>query len=294
MKLRSILKMVGIAAAASLMLGAAAQAPATAATKNVYKLLWNQEFNGKKGSAPNPKWWEYDMGLGPNGEKQYYTQLRKNSAIDGKGNMVLTARLITETDPLYSYCMPDIVDNCWYSSARLKSSGKVGFKYGMMVARIKMPKGKGAWPAFWMLGQSINDGVSWPHCGEIDIVEAKGEPNNQVFGTAHGPGYSGGQGVGDMFINDGPLGDGYHTYSIKWKPNQVQWFFDGKLYHTLNPTSVWGNDYVFNDEFFLIMNLAMGGLFVGDIDPENVTKSEMAIDYVRYYSVNGVGKVIKH
>jgi beta-glucanase (GH16 family) len=293
MKFRSVLKMVGIAAAASLMLGAAAQAPATAAPKNVYKLLWNQEFNGKKGSAPNPKWWEYDMGLGPNAEKQYYTQLRKNSATDGKGNLILTARLITETDPLYSYCMPDIVDNCWYSSARIKSSGLVGFKYGMMVARIKMPAGKGAWPAFWMLGDSINDGVSWPNSGELDIVEAKGEPNNQVFGTAHGPGYSAGSGVGDMFLSNAPLADEYHTYSIKWKPNRVEWYFDGKLYHTLTPNMLFGNEWVFNQEFFLILNLAMGGLFVGDIDPVNVTKSEMAVDYIRYYSWNGVGKVVK-
>ena len=294
MKVRSLLKMVGIAAAASLMLGVAAQAPATAATKNVYKLLWSEEFNAKKGTAPNSKIWNYDMGLGPNAEKQYYTNLRKNSATDGNGNMVLTARIITERDSYYNYCMPDIVDNCWYTSARLKSSGLVGFKYGSMVARIKMPAGKGAWPAFWMLGESINNAVSWPMCGEIDIVEAKGEPNNQVFGTAHGPGYSGGQGIGDMFLNTEPLSEGFHNYRINWKPNRIDWYFDGKLYHSLTPNSVWGNEYVYNQEFFLILNLAMGGLFVGDIDPVNVKKSEMLVDYIRYYSVNGVGKVIKH
>ena len=297
MKLGKALKAIGLVVASSLLLIPAAQAPALAATKAkapVYKLIWSDEFSRKKGYAPDPTKWTYDTMVGPNSEKEYYTTKRANSAHDGKGNLVITAKLITETDPLYNYCLPDLTDTCWYSSARLKTAGLVGFKYGKITARIKMPKGQGTWPAFWMLGQDLNQGGSWPECGEIDIVEAKEEMNNYVFGTAHGPGYSGGQGIGDVYQNTAPLADGYHEYSIVWAKNSIKWYFDGKLYHSLSPTFVYGNQWVFNQEFFIIMNLAMGGQFVtGGLDP-SVKEAKMYIDYVRAYSVNGVGKVVKH
>ena len=289
---RSALRVCGAGILAVGLVAGLGQAPVQGATK--YKLLWSQEFTGKKGTRIDQKYWNYEMMVGGNNEKEYYTMLSKNSQFDGLGHFVITARVITERDPLYNYCMPDVVDNCWYTSARLNTSSKISFQYGKMSARIKMPAGAGVWPAFWMLGQSLNEGETWPTCGEIDIVEAKDNPNSMVFGTAHGPGYSGGQGWGNVFYSNAPLSDAYHTYSIEWKKNRVDWYFDGQLYHTMTPASVYGNQYVFNQKFFLIMNLAMGGMFTGNMDPVNVPTASMSIDWIRYYSVNGVGKVYKN
>lgn len=292
MKLRSLFRAIGIIAVSTLLVVPLAQSSAQGATKNTYKLIWSDEFNRKAGWAPDKTKWTYDTMLGPNSEKQYYTTSRLNSLHDGKGNMVITSRLITETSPYYNYCLPDLTDTCWYTSARLKTANLVGFKYGKITARIKMPAGQGVWPAFWMLGQDLNEGGTWPDCGEIDIVEAKESQSNLVFGTAHGPNYSGGQGIGNVFVNNQPLSAAYHTYSIIWKPNRIEWYFDGKLYHTLTPTDVMGNLWPYNQEFFLILNLAMGGTFAGDVDP-SVKYAKMYVDYIRVYSVNGVGKVIK-
>jgi beta-glucanase (GH16 family) len=166
-----------------------------------------------------------------------------------------------------------------------------------MSARIKMPAGTGVWPAFWMLGDSLNKTITWPDCGEIDIVESKDNPNTMVFGTAHGPGYSGGGGLGDVISSSTPLSAGYHTYAIKWKKDRIDWYFDGALFHTIVPSDTYGKPWVFNQEFFLIMNLAMGGMFVGNpsfsqVNPVN--SATMSIDWIRYYSVNGLGRVIKH
>jgi len=295
MKLRRSLRVVGLVAAASLLIAPLGAGSANAAPK--LKLLWIQDFSSKAGTQLDTKIWNYEMGVGPNGEKEYYTTSKKNSAMDGKGHLNITARIIKEGDVMYNYCMPDVIDTCWYTSARLNTGNKVGFKYGRMSARIKMPSGKAVWPAFWMLGQSLNQAVTWPDCGEIDIVEAKDTPNNMVFGTAHGPGYSGGGGLGDVISAAAPLSAGYHTYTVEWKKDRVDWYFDGALYHTIVPSDTYGKPWVFNQEFFLIMNLAMGGMFVGspsfnDFVP--VTSAQMSVDWIRYYSVDGVGKVIKH
>jgi beta-glucanase (GH16 family) len=294
MKLRKTIRAIGIIAATSLLFIPMAQGSAKAKAKApVYKLLWSDEFSRKLNYGPDPSKWTYDTMVGPNSEKEYYTTKRANTTHDGKGHLVITANLITENDPLYNYCLPDLTDTCWYSSGRIKTAGLVSFQYGKISARIKMPKGQGTWPAFWMLGQDLNQGGTWPECGEIDIVEGKEEMANYVFGTVHGPGYSGGQGIGDVYQHSEPLSSGWHEYSIVWAKNSIKWYFDGKLFHSISPTFVYGNQWVFNQQFFIILNLAMGGQFVtGGIDP-SVTQAKMYIDYVRAYSVNGVGKVFK-
>lgn len=294
MKIQALFRAIGMTAIAGVLAVTAVQGSADAATKKpVYKLIWSDEFSRKAGYAPDPSKWTYDTMLGPNSEKEYYTTKRSNSAHDGKGHLAIKANLITETDPLYDYCLPDLTDTCWYSSARIKTAGKYSFKYGKIEARIKMPTGQGTWPAFWMLGQDLNNGGTWPDCGEIDIVETKGSEPNNVFGTAHGPGYSGGQGIGNIFTDTKPVLNTWHTYGIVWKPNLVQWYFDGKLYHQMKPVDTFGNLWAFNSDFFIILNLAMGGTFAGELDP-SVKNATMWVDYVRVYSVNGVGKVYKH
>ena len=169
--------------------------------------------------------------------------------------------------------------------------GKVDFKYGRIKGRIRVAEGVGTWPAFWMLGY---DGQQWPDCGEIDIVETRGYMDNVAFGTIHGPGYSGGNGRGSVFDNVKPLSKWYHTYAIDWTPDKIVFSVDYQPYFTVEPMDVTPNEWAYNNrEFYLIANLAMGGEFTGEIDPK-VNKAQMSIDYIKYYSINGVGKVLKH
>lgn len=250
------------------------------------KYLWQVEFNGKKGEAPSSKWFKYNVGGNGwgNSEEQYYTSSRKNSATDGKGKMVFTASRIT-----YEKLSDDKYFPNKFTSARLYTKGKVSFKYGRMEARIKLPAGVGTWPAFWMLGTDSSTNI-WPDCGEIDIMEAKGSLPNTTFGTVHGPEYFGGGGISGGTTLQTPLSEGYHVYAINWKPNSIEWYIDDVLYHSITKDQIAPREWVFNKSFFLILNLAMGGLFTGDIDPE-LQEAKMYVDWIRYSKFDGWGKV---
>ncbi len=279
----------------------ASAAPARSAAKPVsYKLLWSQEFNTKKAGAPDPKIWGYDVGMGVNGELEFNSNSTKNVAVDGKGHLVITANRIADssfnqvgTSKADTAILNRCSYYCQFTSGRIKTAGKVGFRYGRMEARLRVPDGLGTWPAFWMLGASLQNGDSWPGCGEIDILETRGSMVNAAFGTIHGPGYSGGQGKGSVYDNVKPLSAGYHTYVIEWLPNVINFFVDGNNYFSVNSKDVAPNEWVYNHEFFLIVNLAMGGEFTGDIDPA-ITQKQLTLDYIRYYSINGQGKVYLH
>ena len=289
MKTKRIIAMAVTALSASLCLGTGIQAPANAAPK--YKLLWSQEFNDKKVTRPSAKVWDYDLtdGYGwGNGEEQYYTNYTSNVKINGKGQLEVTALRLSDTNPILDRCF-----TCTYTSGRIKTANLYGFRYGKMSARIKMPTGEGTWPAFWMLGDTIINGGTWPEGGEIDIIETRGMAPNVAHATVHGPGYFGGNGRGSTFYAPNPLSAAYHEYGIEWTPNKIEFKLDGVTYYTLTPQSVSGYRYVYNQEFFLILNLAMGGIFGGDTDPD-VKKATMMVDWIRYYSINGQGKVFKH
>ncbi|HSD83380.1 MAG TPA: carbohydrate binding domain-containing protein, partial [Anaerolineae bacterium] len=170
-----------------------------------WTLAWSDEFSGTLGAAPNPANWKYDIGVGADGngwgnnEWEYYTDSRDNSALDGNGNLVIKA--MTNTNSAYT-CTGSTPTppggQCYATSARLLSAGKQEFTYGRVEARLKIPRGQGIWPAFWMLGNDINTTAPWPESGEIDIMENIGNTSDQskVHGTLHGPGYSGGSGIG--------------------------------------------------------------------------------------------------
>jgi beta-glucanase (GH16 family) len=160
---------------------------------------------------------------------------------------------------------------------------------------MKNPAGVGTWPAFWMLGDDLLDGNPWPECGEIDIMEARGYMGEAAFGTIHGPNFANGNfgGYGSTYNNGAQLSDAFHTYAIEWKKNQIDFYVDDSLYLSATPKDIAPGRWVFNQEFFLILNLAMGGEFAGDLDPA-LMQSQMSIDYIRVYSINGIGKVIKH
>ncbi|MBE2223511.1 MAG: family 16 glycosylhydrolase, partial [Anaerolineae bacterium] len=245
--------------------------------------VWSEEFNEPAGTPPNPEYWSYEIGDGTingipgwgNDEFQYYTDDPANAATDGLGNMVLTVR---EADgSLTCYYGP-----CDYTSARLISWRKAEFAYGRIESRIQVPDGgNGLWPAFWSLGTDI-DVVNWPQTGEIDFMEYVSRLPNEIFGTIHGPGYSGGQSIGNVYDFGGPVYNDYHTFTIEWEPNSIKWYVDGILYHMATPADVPG-EWVFNDPVFLLLNVAIGGNFGGAIDPNLQLPQSMAVDYIRVY-----------
>jgi beta-glucanase (GH16 family) len=138
------------------------------------------------------------------------------------------------------------------------------------------------WPAFWMLGTNI-DQVSWPGSGEIDVMEVVGKLPNRVFGTLHGPGYSGSSGFGKTHDFPGPIADDFHTFAIDWSAGHIVWTVDGIRYHEATPAAVAPNDWAFDHPFFLLLNVAVGGNFGGPVGPETTFPQSMTVDYVRVY-----------
>ena len=248
-----------------------------------WEMVWAEEFNEPAGTTPNPEFWTYEIGDvtpdGKNGwgndERQYYTDDPANAATDGNGNMVLTVREDDSGRDCY-------YGECEYTSARLISWRKAEFAYGRIESRIKVPPGEGIWPAFWSLGTDI-DVVSWPQTGEIDFMEFVGRLPNEIFGTIHGPGYAGGASFGNIYTFDEPVYNDYHTFAVEWEPDLIKWYVDGILYHTATPDDVAPNEWVFNDEVFLLLNVAIGGNFGGAIDPNIELPASMAVDYIRVY-----------
>ena len=223
---------------------------------------WSDEFNGAAGQSVNSAAWNFNVGGGGwgNAELQTYTNSTANVATDGQGNLVINARKN---------------GNSW-TSGRIHTAGKISVRYGHVEARVKVPNGSGLWPAFWMLG-----GGNWPTDGEIDVMENVGRDPNVVFGTLHGPGYSGGSAVGGTRNIGQPVGNAFHVFSIDWSPNLVVWKLDGSEYFRATPASLRGNRWVFDHEFFLILNVAIGGNFGGGNPASLPAENKMLVDYVR-------------
>lgn len=225
-------------------------------------LVWSDEFNTD--GAPNPANWSYDIGAGGwgNGEAQYYTNNTNNVTVQG-GNLKITARA-------------ENLNGSNYTSARLKSENKFEFTYGKVEVRAKLPTGGGTWPAIWMLGQNYATNT-WPSCGEIDIMEHKGNQQDKIYGTLHYPGNSGGNGNSNSTTITGASSE-FHVYKAIWTAGSVKLYVDNVLFHTVvNSSSL-----PFNADFFLILNVAMGGTFGGAINP-SFLQSSMEVDYVRVY-----------
>jgi beta-glucanase (GH16 family) len=274
---------------------------ADAASKKTLKLLWSDEFNGKKGTLPSSKTWSREMGGGGwgNSERQYYTNTAANASMDGSGRLVITANRISNdygdqigevpgTEDILNRC-----SECQFTSARMKTARNIGFMYGRIEARMKLPQGIGTWPAFWMLGGDLLDGVPWPECGEIDIMEYRGDMSDQSTSAIHGPTTPPGSGLGTRFSNMIPLSDSFHTYAIEWKKNSIDFIVDGRVNGTVSSQDTGSRGWVFNQPFFLILNLAMGGTYAGEFIDPTLNQAQLSVDYIRYYSVNGVGKVVK-
>jgi beta-glucanase (GH16 family) len=270
-----------LAAAAALATLAAVVSPTALAAPNdvgVLATTFADEFNLPAGTPVDGSKWNLETGDNVNNhERQYYTNSTSNAVHDGQGNLVITAR---RENPGNYQCW---YGRCEYTSARLNTSGKFTQTYGTYEARIKMSRGQGMWPAFWMLGT----GGGWPDAGEIDIMENVGFEPNTVHGTLHGPGYSGAGGIGAGYSIGSPFADGFHTFRVEWSPNRIVWKVDGNTYQTRTPADLNGNRWVFDHPFFLILNLAVGGYWPGDPNASTPFPNTLTIDYVRV--TNDVG-----
>ncbi len=238
-----------------------------------WQLVWQDEFDGDEIDPDN---WTYDIGGWGwgNGEAQYYTDRRENSRVEN-GLLVIEAR-------------QEQYEGSYYTSARLRTQGLQEFQYGRFEARLKVPEGAGLWPAFWMLGANFDEDAPdeanrWPHVGEIDVMEYLGREPNLIFGTAHGPGYSGGGGLTKWNPQDQPIADDFHIYAVEWEPDEIRWYYDGEHYHTVDRELVGNREWVFDHEFFLIVNLAVGGQFPGPIDLDLEFPVHLYVDHVRVY-----------
>lgn len=239
-----------------------------ALSEKSWKLVWSDDFIGAAGTAPDNSKWVFDLGGGGwgNSELQTYTNNSANVKLDGDGKLVITA----------------INAPSGFTSARIKTKGKFEQTYGRFEARIKTTTGPGIWPAFWMLGSNI-DTKSWPQCGEIDILEQKGQQSAINYATVHGPGYSGGSSIGKTYMLPNSRFDlDYHIYAAEWTEGQIDFFVDGFLYHRVTPKDVTG-EWVFNQPFFLLLNVAVGGNFVGFPTAATPFPQSMYIDYVKVY-----------
>jgi len=206
-----------------------------------------------------------------NNELEYYTN-RTDNAHTENGMLAIIAKQET-------------YQNRGYTSARLKTQGLFTQKYGKFEARIKLPQGQGMWPAFWMLGDDIGT-AGWPTCGEIDIMENIGKEPSTVHGTIHGPGYSGGNGIGLAYSlpNGQKFADDFHVFAVEWDPEAIRWYVDGVLCETRTTKDLpQGARWVFDHPFFIILNLAVGGNWPGSPDSTTVFPQKMLVDYVRVY-----------
>ncbi len=243
-----------------------------------WRLTWSDEFNGPEGSPVDASKWVTETGGNGwgNDELEYYTNRTQNS-YEHNGNLVI--KVMQE-----KYTGADGVTRN-YTSARLKTLGKFDQTYGRFEARIKIPRGQGIWPAFWMLGTDI-DKPGWPACGEIDIMENIGKEAAMVHGTIHGPGYSGAQGIGSSYSTpDGkPVADDYHVFAVEWEPSVIRFYVDEHLYATRTPADLpKGAKWVYDHPFFLLLNVAVGGGWPGSPDATSKFPQEMLVDYVRVY-----------
>jgi beta-glucanase (GH16 family) len=243
-------------------------------------LVWSDEFEGAAGDPPDLARWRYDVGTGPlsdgwgNGQQEFDTARPENVSLDGKGNLAITA-------------LHESYLGMSYTSARILTQGLFSQRYGRFEARMRLPSGQGLWPAFWMLGDNVgSDG--WPQCGELDIMEYRGQQPLRITGSLHGPGYSGATPITahhDLAGTDGFNKD-FHVFAVEWEPDLVSWEVDGETWQVATPARMpAGGTWVFDHPFFVILNLAVGGTYVGVVDGTATFPQQLLVDYVRAYTI---------
>lgn len=254
---------------------ATAAAPAPRCT-GAFQLAWEDQFEGAAGTSPSSANWVFDVGTGTDGwgnnQLEYDTDLPANASLDGAGHLAITARR-------------EAMGGQAYTSARMTSRGRHEPLYGRIEARIKLPRGGGLWPAFWLLGANIGTTSYWPACGEIDVMEYLGQTPTRAFSTVHGPGYSGAYGISQAYYAPGGAGfdEDFHTFGVEWVPGGLTFLLDGaQVGATVTPDLLPHNTtWVFDHPFFLILNLAVGGNLGGPVAADTVFPATMLVDWVR-------------
>lgn len=244
------------------------------------RLVWSDEFNGPAGTPPVQSKWIHQVGAWgyTNNELETYTNSPANAALDGHGHLAIIARRQTATGP------DGRRRN--YTSARIETHRLLSATHGLIEARMKIPAGAGLWPAFWMLGSDAGR-VGWPACGEVDVLEARGQNPSVAYGFLHGPSTqdsSQGYVLGHRFVSASSLASAFHTYAISWSRNSITWLVDGVPYGTETAQDLSrGTKWVFNRPFHLVLNLAVGGNFAGPPNSSTRFPATLLVDWVRVY-----------
>jgi len=245
------------------------------------RLVWFDDFDGPAGRAPDAADWGYDRFGGltaGNDELQCYTDSSDNVALDGDGHLVLTAL------PAPGRTCAD-GSHSLYTSGRITTQGLHAWKYGRLEVRARVPSGVGTWPAFWALGED-KDAVGWPACGEIDVMEHVGRTPATVSGALHGPTADGQHWFEHVETHtEAPLSDGFHTFAVDWDDAGVTWRLDGDAYaHLSREQAEKRGTWVFDKPYFLVLNLAVGGVLGGPVPDTTTFPQRFVIDYVRVYA----------
>lgn len=248
----------------------------TQTVTNFNTLTMSDEFDGETLNAAN--WTPVDApALLGNGSLQYYTSRSEN--------------LKVEDGMLHIIARQESFEGSNYTSARIESKGLFQQKYGRFEARIQLPWSQGLWPAFWLLGNQCQENdefgaINWPNCGEIDIMENRGQEPTLISGSVHGPGYSGAQSISkDYTLENDRFDTGFHIFGIEWGESYINYYVDNVLYNQITPDDLTG-EWVFDGDFYIIMNVAVGGGYSGAPDDSSVFPQEMLVDYVRVYSAD--------
>ncbi len=236
-----------------------------------WQLVWEDDFDGPADSRPSTSNWQFDIGTDwGNAQLEYDTDEIRNVSLDGDGHLRITAR-------------EEAYNGRNYTSGRITTADRFEQAYGRFEARIRLPIGQGIWPAFWLLGSDFGR-VGWPECGEIDILEYRGQDPRFVHGSVHGPGYSGGGAITGSYDLGTSFADDFHVFAVEWEREQITWLVDGIRYQTMSIASLPpGGRWVFDHPFFIILNVAVGGNYVGNPDASTPFPQTMLIDYVRVY-----------
>lgn len=268
------LAMLSLAAAIVLLSSTACRRSSNPVAPTGGQLIWSDEFEGATGSPPDPLKWRFDVGTDwGNAQLEYDTARPENASQDGIGRLAITARQESYLGRAYT-------------SARINTRGLFSQRYGRFEARIRLPIGQGIWPAFWLLGSDLTT-VGWPQCGEIDIMEYRGQEPDRVHGSLHGPGYSGGGALSSPFqLSGATFAQDFHIFSVEWSPSRITWRVDGTAYKTVTPADLpSGASWVFDHPFDIILNVAVGGNYVGAPDATTTFPQTMLIDWVRVYEM---------
>jgi beta-glucanase (GH16 family) len=236
-----------------------------------WQTVWQDEFDGPEGQLPDSSRWRFDIGTDwGNLQLEYDTDRPENVSLDGNGKLRIIARR-------------EQYQESAYTSGRINTRGLFSHAYGRFEARILLPIGQGIWPAFWMLGADY-PGVPWPDCGEIDIMEYRGQYPNILVGSIHGPGHYGANAISGSYQSPDFLNERYHVYAIEWDSESITWFIDGTQYHRVERSGLpAGARWVYDRPFFFLLNVAVGGRWVGPPDDSTVFPQTMLIDWVRVY-----------